>query len=93
VGAKKEQVMLPGAPGGVGCVAFTPDGQRLVAGTGSWGAFGEVWLWDLPARRVQTIFKGHPNIVTRLALSPDGRRLASAGGDVDVRVWDVSPGN
>jgi hypothetical protein len=52
VAARKAQATLTGAPGSEAGLAFTPDGRRLAAGTGLFNAFGEVWLWDVPARKV-----------------------------------------
>jgi WD40 repeat protein/transcriptional regulator with XRE-family HTH domain len=84
--------ILPGNPanGGVGAVAFSPDGKLLATGYGN----GYLRLWD-PATG-QAI--GSPLLadtspqgeggVGAVAFSPDGKLLATAGGDGAVRLWN-----
>ncbi len=68
----------------VGCVALTPDGERLAwSGTG-----GVVRLVDVAGEvdlALDTGMKG----VAWLAISPDGRTLAVAGTGTGVKLWDV----
>jgi len=74
--------------------AFSPDGQRIAAGTSS----GRIVIWDRAGTR-RHLLKGHAPAqsgetgVLGLAFSPDSKQLASAGaGDDRVRVWDVDTG-
>ena len=71
------------APGEVGSVAFTPDGQYLAIGWNN---------GDLELRRtsdgssVQTL-KAHTRVVRTLSFSRDGRRLVSGAEDKTIRLW------
>lgn len=81
---------LSGRGGWIHCVAFSPDGTTLAAGTTD----GGIKLWD-PAggRERATLTPGSPAQATvSLAFSPDGKFLAAASNDSALRVWDVAAG-
>ncbi len=65
-------------------LAFSPDGQRLMAGFDS----GLIKVWDEANQEVT--LKGHAEQVRGLALLPDGRTLVSAARD--IRFWDLNSG-
>src|SRR5262249_38834637 len=69
------------------CVAFSPDGERLVAG--GWDRIVKGWDW----RSEQEVLslRGHTEMVAALAFSGDGRRLVSAGHDGTLRLWNATP--
>jgi WD40 repeat protein len=71
-------------------LAFSPDGQRLVAG----GAENTVKIWDVPTGRELQTLRGHSGDVWVAAFSPDpdGLWVASAGEDSTVKVWDSHAG-
>lgn len=66
---------LTGAASLIVVLAFSPDGNRIVAGT----ADGSAWLWDL-ARQPGggTQLKGNVSAVTIVGFSADGRRVLAA---------------
>jgi WD40 repeat protein len=69
------------------CVAFSPDGKRVVTG----GADETIKLWDpRTGEEIMTVGR-HPNIVTSVSFSPDGHKIVSTSDDRDVRVWDATP--
>ncbi|MBW3600864.1 MAG: WD40 repeat domain-containing protein, partial [Planctomycetes bacterium] len=72
-------------------VAFSPDGQTLVAGSGD----GMLRFWDLAAPQhvlypesPRTV-RAHRDWVFTVAFRPDGALLATGGGDDVIRLWDA----
>jgi WD40 repeat protein len=77
---------LRGHRGGVRCVAFSPDGDRLVSGSDD----QMVKLWDVAKGKLVLTLRGHDSAVTGVAFSPDGNRLASVSRE-KVMIRDGSP--
>ena len=72
----------------VWCVAFSPDGSRLLSG----GKDGTVRLWETQTARELHQFTGHEDLVTCVAFGPNGRWAMSAGYDQQVIRWDLEKG-
>ena len=71
------------------CVAFSPDGRRLAAGTmGS-----EINIWQVSDGTALLTWAAHPDNVWSISFSPDGRILASGSTDQTVQLWDASNGS
>jgi WD40 repeat protein/transcriptional regulator with XRE-family HTH domain len=82
--------VLTGPAKEVFCVAFSPDGRLLAAGS----ADNTVHLWDISdPRRPRPDgppLKGPSTWVNSVAFSPDGDSLAGASSDSNVWVWDLA---
>jgi WD40 repeat protein len=70
------------------CLAYSPDGRYLVAGSSA----GVIRWWDVATGREERTLRGHTGLVKRLAFAPDGQRLASASLDGTVKLWDTAIG-
>jgi WD40 repeat protein/serine/threonine protein kinase len=77
---------------GISSVAFSPDGQRIVTGSG----WPSVKLWDAASGRGLLTIQLPPSAalfpISCVALSPDGQRIAG-GGNEGAKVWDAVSGN
>lgn len=76
---------------GIHCLAFSPDGKLVVAGT------SEVRLWNVATGHLQRTLtmtgKESEKLVSSLAFSPDGEFLATGSQDGTVRLWNVRTGH
>jgi hypothetical protein len=73
-------------------LAFSPDGNTLVAAGGVMRQVGDVILFDTQSGAVQKRWTGHTDIVQKVTVSPDGRTLATASLDQSVILWDLQTG-
>jgi WD40 repeat protein len=67
-------------------VAFSPDGQHIVSGSGD----NLVKVWSVSARKEVASLAGHTNSVCSVAFSPDGQHIVSGSADKLVKVWSMS---
>ncbi len=81
---------LAGTSAGMWGIAFSPDGQRLAAGT----ADGAVLVWDVyapPGEPMRLVDESRPaGEVYAVAWSPDGRVVAAARADQKIQLWDLA---
>src|SRR5207248_1799747 len=77
---------LSGHEASVACLAYSPDGQRLVTG----GRDKALKLWDEATGQEILPLDGQTSIPWSVAFSPDGMRIASTDHLI-IRVWDTAP--
>lgn len=82
--------ILTGHTEGVLCVAFAPDGKRLLSGSFDRSAR----LWLLPpagakATQEEQLLTGHTAAVESVAWSPKGNRMATGSWDNTALLWDA----
>ncbi len=86
--AHLELVTLRGHSDAILSVAFSPDGQRIVTGSGDRTAK----VWQAATGKELVSFFGHKSYVRSVAFSPDGLRIATASDDKTAKVWDAASG-
>ncbi|MEL6855367.1 MAG: WD40 repeat domain-containing protein [Cyanobacteria bacterium J06607_13] len=83
--------------GRVNDLAFTPDGQYLVTGSGA----GNIKLWNLPSNLsgqrlersedlLEATLKGESGRITSLAIDLTSRAIASGSSNGTLKIWDIT---
>jgi len=76
---------------GFTCVAFSPDGRKIVAG-GYENGLGAIRTWAAASGNTLLTWPAHRGTILSVAFSQDGRQIASGDDFGTVRIWDASNG-
>ena len=81
---KHKKIIKKGHTDDVEAVAFAPDGQTILTGSGDNTAI----LWDLQGKPLQ-IFSGYTDDVTAVAFAPDGQSILTGSADGTAILLDL----
>ncbi len=71
--------------GGVGQLAYSPDGKFLAT---AWNNI--VKIWDVGTGKEQATLQGHSDSIRTLAYALGGKVLITGSADQTVKVWDIA---
>lgn len=74
--------------GPVASLAFSPDGQGFISGSGN----GTVLLWDVATMKSLSRLITSGSSIESVAYSPDGQLVASTGQDLLISLWNANTG-
>ncbi len=83
----KQLAELKGHRGAVYSVCVTPDGSKIVSGSGD----ATIRIWDIKSGNQLAELKGHTFYSVRsVYITPDGRKIVAGSDDQTIRVWDIT---
>jgi len=86
---KPGEILLPGERGRPCCIAFSPDGALLAAGSSE---DDRIVIWDWRNKTVLRTLAGHGNGTLDAAFSPDGAVIATCCWDHTINFWESGSG-
>ena len=83
---------LPGKADRILSIAFSPDGNLMIAGGGTPARFGEIQFWEPREGTLLRVVEATSDTVFGASLSPDGSKVAVGCADNTVRAFDTATG-
>jgi hypothetical protein len=81
---------LPGKADRILSIAFSADGNLMIAGGGTPARFGEIQFWDPNEGKLLRVAEVTSDTVFGASLSPDGSKVAVGCADNTVRAFDTA---
>ncbi len=78
-------------PGRIYAVEYSPDGERIVAGSSS-DETGEIRVYDAGSGKLICKFEGQPGPIYAVRFSRDGKQVAAGGFSGKVVLMDAQTG-
>ena len=83
---------LPGRSDRILSIAFSADGNLMIAGGGTPARYGEIQFWDPRQGTLLRVAEATSDTVFGASLSPDGSKVAVGCADNTVRAFDTATG-
>jgi len=83
---------LPGKADRILSIAFSADGNLMIAGGGTPARFGEIQFWDPHEGRLLRVAEATSDTVFGASLAPDGSKVAVGCADNTVRAFETATG-
>jgi WD40 repeat protein len=83
---------LPGRADRILSIAFSSDGNLMIAGGGTPARFGEIQFWEPREGRLLRIAEATSDTLFGASLSPDASKVAVGCADNTVRAFDTATG-
>jgi len=83
---------LPGRADRILSIAFSADGNLMIAGGGTPARFGEIQFWDPREGKLLRAAETTSDTVFGASLSPDGSKVAVGCADNTVRAFETATG-
>ncbi len=96
VATGREIRRLEGHTDDVNRVAFSPDGTKLVSGSGNnitTESDSSIRLWDITSGKEIRSIKSRTDMVNFVAFNTDGSLVVSGSNDGIIRLWNIQTGN
>ena len=83
---------LPGRADRILSIAFSADGNLMIAGGGTPARFGEIQFWEPREGKLLRVSETTSDTVFGASLSPDGSKVAVGCADNTVRAFETATG-